>query len=181
MTNSLHLIRLKCYGLLCCMALALSAYAQTTVTEGEILRDVNADVIQRNEAIVRQIGDQNTSVVLLQSGSDAANYARVVQRGDLNRAQLVVAGNNNFTKVRQIGNSNVYELQLVGNDNNIIVLQAGDGNTIQQELNQSDLNNIRIVQRGNNNTVIHEQQGNAPDPNIRIRQIGNDLQMIIRN
>ena len=160
-----------------CMSLGFS---QIT-TEDEIIRDVNSDIIYRNEGVINQIGDQNAAVVYQWKIGRNANLAEVLQSGDANIVLMAQVGSNNFTKVDQIGNGNVYELLLTGLDNNVQILQEGNNNTISQQLLATQLNNIKIIQQGNNNQVWQVQVGDVPDPNIQIRQVGDNLQLVIRH
>ena len=162
--------------------MSMVSYAQTEITEGEILRDVNAYRINQNAVIVDQIGNRNSSNINLIQGSDVeGNLARVIQNGNANNVLAEIVGNNNLVYAIQTGRRNEYQLVLSGRDNNIVVWQDGNDNFISQELTNTQLNNIKIIQQGNNNSLIQTQEGNVPNPNITVKQIGDGLQMVINN
>lgn len=164
------------------LALSIVSYAQTEITEGEILRDVNAYQVQYNTAIVDQVGNANASNIELITGSEfEGNLARVIQLGNANNILAEIAGNNNLVYAIQTGSGNEYQLVLSGKDNNIVVWQDGNNNFISQQLTNTQLNNIQIIQQGNNNSLIQTQDGDVPNPNIIVKQIGDGLQMIINN
>jgi len=172
----------KVVSLFVFLALSMVSYAQTEITEGEILRDANAYRINRNAVIVDQIGNANGSNIKLIQGSEfEGNLARVIQYGNTNNVLAEIAGNNNLVYAIQIGQGNEYQLVLSGQDNNIVIWQDGNNNFISQQLTNTQLNNIEIIQQGNNNSLIQTQEGNVPNPNIKIKQIGDGLQMVINN
>jgi len=143
----------------------------------ELLND-NSD-LNGNEAYINQVGEGNeVDLVQTQVGEEKLNLAEVLQTGDLNVARIYQDGGENQIVLIQKGDSNMYELYIEGSDNKSAVIQNGDANSIIQKLTDANQVNIEFLQQGNENEIIHIQEG-VQARDFQVSQVGNGLQLII--
>ena len=183
MTNAAISSRLAA-GLAACalFVTAMAAQAQTTPERGVFVTQIGdaprAEITQRNADSLARIAQDGTNNALdLEQNGSAPHRAQIAQDGDDN---MVIArqdgdGSTNLTLVQE-GNANMAMLQQREQSSTAqtaaAILQRGDGNSIILEQDGSD-NSATLNQVGDRNTMTATQlnSGNRLEWN----QIGNGL------
>ncbi|MEM1321030.1 MAG: hypothetical protein AAGG75_12325 [Bacteroidota bacterium] len=170
---------------LCCLlaAIALDAQnqqaAKSLILQPEELLRMELES-QSNAAYIQQIGRHNeVNLQQIQLPDGGTNVAKIQQDGVDNYALIVQQGGGNQLTLVQSGHGNAYELINEAYHNDLLIVQDGNHNTVTQQLINSNRVNVEFVQQGNNNEIIQVLNGvHARD--YKVRQIGNDLKVIIR-
>jgi len=114
----------------------------------------NADAM-RNQAIIQQVGNNNTAEVSQQYIGNGMNSAILRQSGNNNMGIIQQIGAYLNTTLLQIGNNNNAELSSSGQNISQLVQQTGNRNSINTnfENNGNNLFNATLRQTGNNNNI----------------------------
>lgn len=128
-----------------------------------------------NEALVRQIGNNNDSRAF-QQGQNALSIS---QEGSGNMGYVEQLGSQNQTNLRQLGSFNEASLWAIGQNISINSLQEGRGNVVNAYLEYSGLSgrSADLVQVGNGNRIDIALLGNGFVSSglqvAEVRQLGN--------
>ncbi|GMQ31558.1 hypothetical protein [Algoriphagus confluentis] len=132
-------------------------------------------VITGNEALVRQIGDNNDSRVFQQG----QNMASITQEGLQNTGYVEQVGSQNQASLRQTGTWNEVSLWAIGQNISINSTQEGRGNVINAYLEYAGVSgrSANLVQLGNGNRIDIALLGNgfvsSGPQSAEVRQVGN--------
>ncbi|MFB9864252.1 hypothetical protein EFA69_13710 [Rufibacter immobilis] len=152
-----------------------SAFAQTTIAEELLLKQVNEEknYIRQN---LNQTSAANGGLTFQQL---ASNVARVQQEGEQNVAMLQQYGVGNVVNLQQQGSGNSYEGYVSGNYNVSDLYQIGNANRIEQDL-QTNNQNYVIRQQGSGNVLTQIEMGSNAK-SYSVEQLGNDMKITIVN
>lgn len=154
--------------LLICFISLTGLKAQEEVEEINNINLINQNIIpantdaMRNQAILQQVGNNNTAEVTQQYVGNGMNSVLFRQTGNNNTGIIQQVGAYLNTTLLQIGNGNIANLSSAGQNITQSIQQDGIRNTLNASLqnNSNDLFNASFSQTGNNNIIDISFSGN---------------------
>ncbi len=133
-----------------------------------------------NVSVVKQIGDDNTTIIQ-QHLSEMTNQILTVQFGTDNSVNIKQTGSSHETRLFQTGNNNETILNVDGASTYSNIKQFGNENIIYSSLSNlgKQVHSVMLDQAGNSNKIELEVEGNSfsqeTNYSISVSQRGNEL------
>ncbi|NLO02655.1 MAG: hypothetical protein GX126_10110 [Bacteroidales bacterium] len=169
----------------------LLAVTGQVITEQEMNELLNSRKIQidnpiiQNQAIIRQVQDENKIITIQEQQGNASNHVFINQDGTENLGYIGQSGSELETRLWQYNSNNEANLWLSGDYIQTSVKQQGDGNVINSYIENTGivLRSASLLQEGNNNRIDLSLKGdgfgtNADGQTAVISQYGNQHEVM---
>lgn len=162
-----------------CLCAGLASAAPVLPADLSPLTDFGTAELQRETALIYQVGDKNDSMIDQSDNVAGATgqYAEIVQNGSGNVVKITQLGDQNRIRVNQNGSGNVAKISQTGARNLVDLVQQNQNNYFEAIVEGND-NVIKDIQggnadayidiKGNNNVIVRDQSPGKDALSLRI-------------